>query len=172
MPLDITSFTLHCLGDFPLATARTVMSRSVTTPTRRSFSPTGNEPQSNCLISFAACSIVSLGDVRRTFLLIICCTCMESSLWSHGPPKADWLESCAASAKPFFAELSNLTYRSRSYLQSVQPCIPLMEVQLAHSIRLGRGYNRRVKSRFGSRRDQTNLLACLRHNSIRWGTSP
>src|ERR1700704_6034774 len=45
------------LADFPAATARTAMSRSVIMPTSRSFCPTGRQPQSISFIRRAASRI-------------------------------------------------------------------------------------------------------------------
>src|SRR5437868_7945947 len=67
------------VGSLPSATARTAISRSVITPTRRSFSPTGSEPALISAITRAASRIVSLGFATRTSRVIASLTFIDCS---------------------------------------------------------------------------------------------
>src|SRR6266545_4954084 len=80
MPSDITSRTVVLPGDRTSATARTTISRSVTMPTRRSFSPTGRAPTLSALMHFAASRMVILGSAMRTVGVMISWTCMVGLL--------------------------------------------------------------------------------------------
>jgi hypothetical protein len=72
----MASRTVALLGSLPAATARTVMSRSVTTPTSRSLSPTGRTPKSPSRISAAASLRLMPGLASLTSVLITSLTCM------------------------------------------------------------------------------------------------
>ena len=67
------------VASLPSATARTAMSRSVMTPTRRSFSPTGSAPASISAMIRAASRIDSLGFATRTSRVIASLTFMGCS---------------------------------------------------------------------------------------------
>jgi len=71
MPLVITSLAVSAEISLPFATARTVMSRSVTMPTSRSFSPMGMAPISCYSIAFANVFTGVSGGIHSTPL------CME-----------------------------------------------------------------------------------------------
>jgi hypothetical protein len=70
-PLVITSLAVSLDTSLAFATPLTVMSRSVTIPMRRSFSPTGMAPMSYCRIFFASVLTGVSGDTHSTFLCII-----------------------------------------------------------------------------------------------------
>lgn len=77
---DITSRTAVCFGSLPCATARQVMSRSVTTPVgRRCSSRTGISPQSLSAIIFATSCKEVCGEQHAGFSVMISRTCMTIS---------------------------------------------------------------------------------------------
>src|SRR5919106_6281033 len=89
MPFDITSPTAVVLGSLPSATARTVMSRSVIVPTRRSFAPTGNRPKSPSRIEIAASLSFALGSVSCTLVVITSLSCIASLHFACLVPRRD-----------------------------------------------------------------------------------
>src|SRR5262245_29316880 len=74
------SRTRISVGGSPSAVARTVMSRSVTMPTRRSLSQTGSVPTSSDFIFAAASWRVASGPIHSTPRVIISLTRMGSLL--------------------------------------------------------------------------------------------
>src|SRR5262245_48008190 len=76
----MTSRTRTSVGASPSAVARTVMSRSVTVPTRRSLSQTGSIPTSRDFILAAASWSVASGAAHATPWVITSFTRMGSLL--------------------------------------------------------------------------------------------
>src|SRR5258708_250687 len=76
MPGVMTSRTRVLRGSLPSATARTVMSRSVTMPARRSLSQMGSGPTSRSFILRAASCSVASGLTHSTPRVMTSFTCM------------------------------------------------------------------------------------------------
>jgi hypothetical protein len=68
---DMTSRTVVLPADRSSATARTTISRSVTMPMRRSFSPTGNAPMLSARMRRATSRIVMFGSAMWTVGVMI-----------------------------------------------------------------------------------------------------
>src|SRR4029453_8230195 len=139
------------VGSHPSATARTVMSRSVSMPMSRSPSQTGSEPILSRRILAAACCSVTSGWMTSTSGVMISRRCIARLLLLRHPLSVILVSSCP------------LHRREQRSVSMVPSCLPDEVVAQHGAARTGEPHILKRRPARRTRREAT--LACLRRAS-------